>query len=58
MLAALIGGVSPDAIGAEENLPTRTVERMISDELGRRWGAAAAISQKSRSRGSRAFACS
>ena len=42
MLAALIGGVSPDAIGAEENLPTRTVERVISDELGRRWVAPAA----------------
>jgi hypothetical protein len=42
MLAALIGGVSPDAIGAEENLPTRTVERTLSDELGRRWVAPAA----------------
>ena len=37
MFAALLGGVSPDAIGAEENLPTETVERALSDELGRRW---------------------
>jgi hypothetical protein len=37
MLSALIGGVSPDAIGAEENLPTETVERALSEELGRRW---------------------
>jgi len=37
MLAALIGGFSPDAIGAEENLPTRMVERAVSEELGRRW---------------------
>jgi len=37
ILAALIGGFSPDAIGDNENLPTRTVERALSDELGRRW---------------------
>jgi hypothetical protein len=37
MLAALIGGFSPDAIGAAENLPTETVERALSVELGRRW---------------------
>ena len=42
MLAALIGGVSPDAIGAEENRPTQTVERALSEELGRRWVAPAA----------------
>jgi len=42
MLAALIGGVSPDAIGAEENLPTGTVERVLGDELGRCWVAPAA----------------
>ena len=42
MLEALIGGVSPDAIGAEENLATQTVERALSDELGRRWVAPAA----------------
>ncbi len=42
MLAALIGGVSPDVIGAEENLPTKAVERTISEELGRRWIAPAA----------------
>ncbi len=37
MLAALLGGVSPDAIGAEENLPTQAVEQALGDELGRRW---------------------
>jgi len=37
MLAALIGGFSPDAIGADENLAAETVERALSDELGRRW---------------------
>jgi hypothetical protein len=37
MLAALISGFSPEAIGAEENLPTPTVERALSEELGRRW---------------------
>ncbi len=42
MLSALFGGVSPDVIGAEENLPTETVERTISEELGRRWIAPAA----------------
>lgn len=42
MLAALIGGVNPGAIGAEENLPTETVERALSEELGRRWMAPAA----------------
>ena len=42
MLAALIGGVCPDDIGAEENLPTEAVERTISEELGRRWIAPAA----------------
>ncbi len=42
MLAALIAGVSPEAIGADENLPTRTVERAVGDELGRRWVAPAA----------------
>lgn len=42
MLAALIGGFSPDAIGAEENLPAKTVEQALCDELGRRWVAPAA----------------
>jgi hypothetical protein len=42
MLAALIGGFTPDAIGAGENLPTGTVERALSDELGRRWTPTAA----------------
>jgi hypothetical protein len=42
ILAALIAGLSPDAIGAEENLPTPTVERALMDELGRRWRAPAA----------------
>jgi len=37
MLAGLLNGLSPEAIGAEENLPTRTVEQALSDELGRRW---------------------
>jgi len=37
MLAALLGGVSPETIGDEENLPTRTVERTLREELGRRW---------------------
>ncbi len=59
MLAALIGGVSPDDIGAEENLPTRDgragAQRRARPALGRR---RRPISQKSRSRGSRASACS
>lgn len=37
MLAALLGGLGPDDIGAEENLPTETVERALGDELDRRW---------------------
>jgi hypothetical protein len=37
MLAALIGGFSPDAIGAEEDLPVKTVEQALRDELSRRW---------------------
>src|SRR5271165_1919739 len=37
MLAALIGGFSPDAISAEEILPAKTVEQALCDELGRRW---------------------
>ncbi len=37
MLAALIGGVSPETIGAEENLAADTVERTLSAELDRRW---------------------
>ena len=39
MLAALLGGLGPDDIGAEENLPTETVERALGDELDRRWRA-------------------
>jgi hypothetical protein len=37
MLSSLIGGASPDEIGAKENLPTTEVEQALSDELGRRW---------------------
>jgi hypothetical protein len=37
MLAALIGGASPEEIAAAEGLPAKTVEQALSDELGRRW---------------------
>ena len=37
MLAALVGGLGPEAIGAEENLPPETVEKALGDQLGRRW---------------------
>jgi hypothetical protein len=36
MLAALIGGASPDEIGLEENLATDTVERALGEALERR----------------------
>lgn len=42
MFAALVGGLSPEAIGAEENLPTKTVEQTVSDKLSDRWLAPAA----------------
>ncbi len=37
MLAALIDGVSLDAIAAEEKLPVKRVETIVRDELSWRW---------------------
>ena len=37
MLAALLGGLSSEAIGEEENLPAPAVEQALTDALSRRW---------------------
>ncbi len=41
MLDALIGGLSPEMIAVEENLAAETVEKVVGDELARRWVAPA-----------------
>ena len=37
MLAALIGGLGPEAIAAEENITAEAVEKALGDQLARRW---------------------
>ena len=41
ILAALIGGAGPDAIGQREKLPVKRVESLVRDALARRWVAPA-----------------
>ncbi len=41
ILAALIGGAGPDAIGQREKLPVKRVELLVRDALARRWVAPA-----------------